>query len=292
MIRGMTGHGRGEARADGLRVRADVRTVNHRFLDCEVRGPVPPALEAELRRRVDAAISRGRVEVQVALESQGGEVSALRVNVDAMHAMVAALREVARDVGVADELRLEHLASLPWARVVEPAAPELDAAQSAAVGEAVEQALRGVVAMRVSEGEQIAADMRSRLDAVEAHLGAVRGAAEGAASAHAERLRARIAELLGGAGIDPDRIAQEAAILADRADICEEIQRLGAFLVQLRQTLDGEGASGKRLDFILQEAFREVNTIGSKSRSLPVSSRVIEMKAELERMREQVANVE
>lgn len=288
----MTGHGRGEARAEGVRASADARSVNHRFLDCEVRGNVPPALEAEIRALVERTLFRGRVEVHVSLESAGQQAAPLRVNRQAMLLLVEALKDVSREAGASGELSIDHVAALPWARFVEPAFPELSPAQAEAALQAVGDALRGVVAMREREGRTIADDLAGRLTVVEGHLQAVRDGSAGAAAAHAERLRARIAELLGEAAPDPDRIAQEAAILADRQDVTEEITRLGSHLSQLREFLSADGPGGKRLDFTLQEAFREVNTIGSKSRSLPLASRVIEMKTELERMREQVANVE
>ena len=288
----MTGHGRGEARADGLRASADVRTVNHRFLDCEVRGALPPNLEAGLRQLVEKRLFRGRVEVHVSIEAPGEAAAPLRVNVAAMLAMVDALREVGREAGITEELRLSHVAALPWARVVEPAAPVLTPAQERVVAQAVDEALLGVVSMREREGADIARDLLARLAILEEHLAAVRDGIAGAPAAHAERLRARMAELLAGVATDPARIAQEAALLADRQDVSEEVTRLAAFFVQLRESVHAEGPGGKRLDFTLQEAFREVNTIGSKSRSQPIASRVIEMKTELERMREQAANVE
>ena len=288
----MTGHGRGEARAEGTRATADVRTVNHRFLDCEVRAALPPSLEADVRRLVERRLFRGRVEVQVAIEAPGEAAAPLRVSVPAMLALVDALREVGREAGITEELRLEHVAALPWARVVEPAVPALSPDQERLVLAAVDEALTGVLAMRDREGSDVAQDLLARLSLVEEHLAAVRSGAAGSAAAHADRLRSRMAELLSGAGIDPDRIAQEAALLADRQDVSEEVTRLGAHLAQLRESVHADGPGGKRLDFTLQEAFREVNTIGSKSRSQPIASRVIEMKTELERMREQVANVE
>ena len=292
MIRGMTGHGRGQAHAGSLRVTVDVRSVNHRFLDCDVRGPVAPELEAEIRARIESHVRRGRVEVGISMDSGGTTAAPVRVNLATMHALAEGLREVARDLGVADEMRLEHLAALPWVRAVEPAFPAMDAAAREAVLVAVDEALAGVVAMREREGADVGREMLARLDALRGHAVAARAAAAEAAPAHLQRLRARITELLGGAAADPNRLAQEAALLADRADVNEELVRLDAFLEGLGECLSGDGAQGKRLDFTLQEAFREVNTMGAKSRSQALSARVIEMKTELERMRELTANVE
>ncbi len=292
MIRGMTGHGRGEAEGGGLRVTADVRTLNHRFLDCEVRGPLSPDLEAEVRARVGSRVQRGRVEVGVTLDSGGTTAASVRVNVATMHAMAAGLSQVARDLGVADGLRLEHLAALPWARALEPAFPETDAAGRAAVLAAVDDALAGVVAMREREGADMAREMAARVGALKDHALAARQAAAAAAPAQAQRLRERMEELLAGLPADRGRLEQEAAIAADRADVTEEVVRLEAFLDRLSECLEGEGPQGKRLDFTLQEASREVNTMGAKSRSQDLSARVIEMKSELERLREMAANVE
>jgi uncharacterized protein (TIGR00255 family) len=291
MIRGMTGHGRGEAQVEGLRASADVRTVNHRHLDVEVRGPLTPALEAQVRTLAEQRLARGKVDVAVALEA-GSAAAPVRVNRAVLHAVVAELRDLGREVGASGELTLDHLAVLPWARVLEAAAPELSVPQSGAVLSAVRHALDGVVLLREREGREIATDLRARLASLRSHLSDVRTACAGAPAAHLERLRARLSELLAGAEIDRDRLAQEAAALADKSDASEEIVRLLAYLDRLDELVEADGPTGKRLEFTLQEALREANTVGAKVRSFDVGRAVIEIKSELERMREQAANVE
>jgi uncharacterized protein (TIGR00255 family) len=289
----MTGFGRGEAAAAGVRVVADVRTVNHRFLDVDLRGtPLPPRVEARLREEVAARISRGRVDVALSLELTDPEAIPVRVNRASMHALVAALRDLGREMNVADALTLDHLAALPWARAIESVELSLNAAQESAVHGALATALDLVVGLRCREGEELRDDLCARLGALRDLLARVKAAAAAWPAQHLERLKARMAELLAGHALDEARLAQEAALLADRTDASEEVARLSAYLTRLEEMLAAPGPAGKRLEFTLQEALREVNTLGSKSRDVAVSSLVIEMKAELERMREQVANVE
>ena len=288
----MTGFGRGQAQATGLRVTADVRTVNHRYLDVDLRGQsLGPALEQRLRKTVEARLARGKVDVVLALETAPGEAP-LRVQRAAMRQVADEMLALAREMDVEGPLTLDHLAQLPWARVVEGSGRELVAEQEQAVVEAVSRALEAVVAVRQREGRELASDIRSRVAALKSAVAGVRRLAEGSAASHFERLRMRMEELVAGLGIDTQRLTQEAALLADRSDVNEELARLEAYAERLAELLDGDGPAGKKLDFTLQEAFREVNTIGSKVRALEASGLVIEMKSELERMREQAANVE
>lgn len=293
MIHGMTGFGRGEATAPGLRVVADVRTVNHRFLDVDLRGtPLPARLEASLREIITTKLSRGRIDVSLTLELTDPDANPVRVNQAAMHAFVAALQELAREMNVSDTLTLTHLAALPWARAVETVDLSLDSGQEAAVHGALAAALEAVLALRRREGEELRGDLSARLATLSQLLARARTESAAWPAAHLERLKARMAELLAGHAVDEARLVQEAALLADKGDVSEEMARLGAYLTRLAEMLAAPGPAGKRLEFTLQEALREVNTLGSKSRDVSVSSLVIEMKSELERMREQVANVE
>lgn len=293
MIHGMTGFGRGEATAPGLRVVADVRTVNHRFLDVDLRGaPLPPRIEALLRAAVASRLSRGRVEVALSLELTDPDAAPVRVNQAAMHAFVAALRDLGREMNVADTLSLDHLAALPWARAIETVELSMSPEQESAVHRALEMALEGVSLLREREGLELGSDLGARVTTLGELLARVRSDTATWPAQHLERLRARMTELLSGHAVDEARLVQEAALLADKSDTSEEVSRLSAYLTRLGEMLATPGPAGKRLEFTLQEALREVNTLGSKSRDVNVSGLVIEMKAELERMREQVANVE
>lgn len=293
MAQGMTGFGRGECVTDTLAVTVDLRTVNHRFLDIDLRGAtLPPAVARRVRDRLGSRLSRGKIEAALTLQARTTRAAALRVDRGALMTLVEALRDVAREVDVTEPLTMSHLAALPWQRAIEPAAPDLDEAEERCLLDAIDEALTAVMASRSQEGRELADDIRGRAERVGRLVEEVRVQAAAAPERHLERLRGRLALLIGDAGISEERLAQEAALLADRADVAEELTRLAAFVERIRKLLERDEAIGKTLDFTLQEAFREVNTIGSKAKDLEVADRVIEMKAELERMREQAANVE
>jgi uncharacterized protein (TIGR00255 family) len=292
VIHGMTGYGRGEAEGGGLRAVVEVRTVNHRHFELELRGALLPAeLEARLKREASAKLPRGKIEVATVIESSTGG-SPLRVNRALVAGYVEALRSLARELGLPGEVRVEHLAQLPWGRTFELAEPSLTAAQQEVLVSALDAALAATVEVRRREGEALSKDLCDRTAVLRTHALYVREEAAEVSKALLARLRQRVKDLLGDVPLDEARLAQEAAVLADRADIAEETTRLLAHLDQLDALLVGDGPCGKRLDFTLQEAFREINTMGSKSRGFAIASTVIDMKSEVERMREQVANVE
>jgi uncharacterized protein (TIGR00255 family) len=289
----MTGYGRGEAEGSGVRATIEVRTVNHRHLDLELRGALLPAeLEARVKRETSRRLSRGKTDVAVSLDVAGAAGAPLRVNRALVAQWVATLRSLATELSLPGQVDVAHLAQLPWGRTFEVSEAPLSTDQESVVMSALERALDATVAVRLQEGEALASDLAARITLVRQHARRVEAEAAGVARALLERLRERVAELLGDVPINEDRLAQEAAMLADRADIAEELTRLLAHLDQMETLLSGSGPCGKRLDFMLQEAFREINTMGSKSRGFSIAAAVIDMKSEVERMREQVANVE
>jgi uncharacterized protein (TIGR00255 family) len=289
----MTGFGRGETEAAGLRIGVEVRTVNHRHLDVEVRGSVVPAeLCGPLQRAVALRLHRGKVDVLVVLTFTAPGAQGLRVNRVLAAEYVGALRQLAADLALPGEITTAHLAQLPWGRTFELAEPVLTTEQREAVLLGLDRALDAVVEARRREGAELARDLRTRSAALRAMVERVQAEAAGAAAQQLARLTQRLRELSAEVPVDPQRLAQEAAILADRADIQEELTRAAAHLAHVDDLLDAPGPHGKKLDFTLQELFREVNTMGSKSRDLDVAARIIDMKSEVERMREQVANVE
>lgn len=293
MIHGMTGYGRGESETEALRVSVDVRTVNHRHLDVDVRGTaLPPPLESRVKKAVGRRLLRGKCEVSVSLRPSAEAGVGLQVNEPLVRAHVEALRRIGRELGLTGEVSLDHLTLLPWNRAFEISDPQLGEQGEEAVLAALGEALEATVETRRKEGRELREDFSARLETLRSHLDTVRESSEDLASAQRSRLLQRLSSLTEDVAIDEQRLAQEAALLADRADIAEEITRFGAYLERIAAALDGDGAQGKRLDFILQEALREANTMGSKARGLEVSNTVIDIKTELERMREQAANVE
>lgn len=284
----MTGYGRGVAERDGRRATVEVRAVNHRFLDLKLRGiPVPPALEEQIAARVRASVERGAVTVSVHVAAPEGEASA-RIDPAAARRAYDLLADLARQLGTAGPELALVLAQPGVVVSAEPAGDEPDPRALTALDAALAQ-LDG---MRAAEGEALAAELRARLDELTALRASIAGLAAAVPAQLARRLAERVRRLLDDVELDPGRLAQEVALLADRADVTEELVRLASHLDQARALLAAPGAVGRRLDFLVQEIGRELNTIGSKSTSAEISSAIVEAKAVLEKVREQAQNVE
>jgi len=288
-VRSMTGYGRGVAERGAVRVTVEVRAVNHRFLDVKLRGAAGAAVEDAVATRLRERLERGAVTATVRLE-RAGSPPAVRIDRALARDVHAQLADLARELGTAAPT-LREVVSQPGVITVDDAGLD-DADAAAAAGAAAGAALDGLIAMRTAEGATLAADLVARLDGLAATVDAIAGAtADGAATA-GDRLRERLARLLEPGAVDPVRLAQEVAILADRADVTEELVRARSHLDQLRATLTSDGPVGRRLDFLTQELGREVNTIGAKTSAAAVAHLVVAAKAELEKIREQVQNLE
>ena len=287
----MTGFG--AATCDGVSV--EVRSVNHRYLDLQLRLPREcNPLEAEVRAAVARRLARGRVDLSVRLEEAAGD-GVLRVDRDTAERYLDALRHLHSGDGVSHGIShsvdLAALLALPG--VLVPRQPEVGAeALGARLLEAVDRACVQAAAVRREEGAALQAEMTTRLATVSTAVARLRLRAPLAVRAAGERLRERVAALAGEAGVDPVRLAQEAAILADRADVTEEITRLESHLEQFRAALDATEAVGRHLDFLLVEMNREANTTGAKCQDAEMTLDVVLVKGEIEKLREQAQNVE
>ncbi len=293
MTRSMTGYGRGAAEDDRLRVTVELRSVNHRFCDVNVKLPrVWMALEQPLAAAVRERLERGRVEVFARRELLGE--AAVVVSVD--RALAAAIVEQARaldeDLGVGGVPGAGQLLAMPG--VLSTREAEVDAAaERPLVDAALAAALDGLVAMREAEGARMRADVAGYVDRVEEITDRAAAAAAEVPAAAKARLEARLAELLDGAApLDPVRLAQEVAVVADKAAVDEEIARLRSHVAAARELLDADGAVGRRLEFLVQEMGRESNTIGSKAGDTVVAGCAVALKSVLEKIREQAANIE
>lgn len=289
----MTGFGRGAATGENFSVAVDLKTVNNRFLDVHLRiGAELNSLEAIVKRRIGARLSRGRVDASIAFE-RTGEV-AYELNRPLIAGYITALRAMQQEFQVAGEPDINVLARLPGA--MQPVRDGIHPEMIAGVERAVDEALNELEQMRLREGEELAAEMRARLEEIARQVPVIEEAASGLVDAYRARLQKRIGEMVarGGQGLelDPGRLAQEVAYLADRSDISEEIARLKSHLAQFRETVDTTGETGKRLDFLLQELNREANTVLSKSTEMIIKEAALAIKAEVEKLREQVQNVE
>jgi uncharacterized protein (TIGR00255 family) len=290
----MTGFGSGEAAAGPATVTVELRSVNHRFLDVSLKLPSSlQFLEIELRNRLKETIARGRVTCTASLQIDPAATRP-RLEPERVDAALALLQDAADRLelhtGRSQQVRFEHLLSVPELFI--PAQAELPRdVLAAAFLAALDQALAQLHEMKRQEGEKLVAEMRDHLVAIARELDVVKTLAPRAAEEGLRKLRERLAELLAGE-IDPQRLAQEAAFLADRANITEECERLGIHLQHCREALDGGGQVAKRLNFLLQEMHREVNTMGSKASLMEITQLVIGMKDEVESLREQIQNLE
>jgi uncharacterized protein (TIGR00255 family) len=292
----MTGFGRAAFELDGVPFEVEIRTVNHRHLDVRIRLPrILAESESGLKARVQAKLKRGKVDVSIQTATGAASPPTLELDQAAAQQLVAAARELAEAHGLDPELRVAELLALPGvARFVER---ELDAVGlAAAVERAFDEALEAADAMRAREGETLEAEVRSRLDAVGQLVDAIEVRAGTVVEAVREKLRRRVEKLEVETGlVDEARLHQEIVIAADRLDITEEVVRLRSHIEQFTGVLDGSGpgvAVGRQLDFLLQEMGRETNTIGSKANDAEIAHGVVDLKTELERIREQVQNIE
>jgi uncharacterized protein (TIGR00255 family) len=292
-MKSMTGYGRGSISGDDFTVSVDLKTVNNRFLDIHLRvGAELSSLEPAIKRRINSRLSRGRVDVTISLE-RTAQV-AYELNRPLIAGYISALREMQNEFDIEGVLDINVLARIPGA--LQPARNGIDERIVAAIEQAVDQGLDELEKMRQQEGEALRNELRERVQKIEALVPMIEQSAAGLAEAYRIRLQKRIGELLSRAGqvveIDPARLAQEVAYLADRSDVSEEMVRLRSHLSQFQEALAASGETGKMLDFLLQELNREANTTLSKSTDLAIKEAGLAIKAEVEKLREQVQNVE
>lgn len=292
-MKSMTGYGKGMVAGDDFSVSVDLKTVNNRFLDIHLRvGSELAAVEPSIKKRITSRLSRGRVDVTVSME-RAAQI-AYEINRPLIAGYVSALKQLQQDFDIAGELDINVLARIPGA--IQPARNGIDDRMITALDQALDQALNELEKMREQEGEALKKELRDRVRKIETLVPIIESSAAGLADAYRLRLQKRIGELLNRGGqlveVDPARLAQEVAYLADRSDVSEEMVRLRSHLSQFQEALDAPGEAGKMLDFLLQELNREANTTLSKSTDLAIKEAGLAIKAEVEKLREQVQNVE
>ena len=294
MIKSMTGYGRSEAALGGRSVVVEIKSLNHRNLEVIVRLPAFLSfLEMDIKKRLNEKISRGRVEVGIKLDAEagidGGEK--LSVNLPLIRDYYSILSDIKKELGLDDEITLDLIARLKNGIYMSDV--EIDPEESwETISGALDKAIDSLIAMKEKEGEILCDDFIERLALTEKYIKNLELRSPQVALEYQARLKERIAELAGGVEIDEARVSQEVAILAEKSDINEETVRLASHIVQFREMIKEGGSIGRKLDFLLQEMHREINTIGSKSGDLEISHNVIEIKTELAKLREQVQNIE
>lgn len=293
----MTGFAQARAEHNGWALRIHLRSVNHRFLDVRLRLPEGfENFEPRIRQMVRDRLHRGHVDVTLHFEPAGS--AAVQVNREVAVAYLKAAEELRREFGLKDEPDLIALMRLPGVVAGASLAEENEQEQLGQhLAECLEQALSRLDEMRAVEGRILAEEIERRLAAISGGVDSIEGMAERVRTAYAARLTSRLKELVGELPLDPARLAQEAAVLAERADISEELQRLRSHVQQVRRLMAAGGEAGKKLDFLLQEMQREANTMLSKNpgvevEGLAITDVALEVKAEIEKLREQAQNIE
>jgi uncharacterized protein (TIGR00255 family) len=292
----MTGYGRGEVLMNGLRLTAEVRSVNHRFCELSVRLPrALSAFEAEARKLVTERISRGKISLAVTWggegEQQAEPTGTLRLDAHAADRYMELLGELKSKYGLVGDIDLKSFAALPNLFIWEEPASDADHYVSL-LRDVVTKAADDIIRMKELEGEALRSDLETRVESIRNRVAQIRERAPDRLREARTRLRERVNLLLEEGELPEERVAQEVAILSDRLDCTEECVRLEAHCGHFRKLLEEESAPGRKLNFLLQEMNREINTIGSKSSDVPIVEQVVEVKEELERIREQVQNIE
>jgi len=292
LIKSMTGYGRAVETVNGREFTVELRSVNNRYLDCSVRLPRSLSFaEDAVKQAVKNSVTRGKVDVFISLRSESGEEVRIELNKNVLEGYLSAMRQMVSDYQVADDISVSSLSRLPEVFTVER--PEVDEEQMLSdLMSVVNKALEGYDAMRLTEGQALDRDLRSRGQTI---LELVEQVEQGNAQTvrdYRARLEAKLREVLENTSIDESRILTEAAIFADKVAVDEETVRLRSHLKQMNTMLSGGGAVGRKLDFLLQEMNREANTIGSKCTDVNLARIVVDIKAELEKIREQTQNIE
>ncbi len=292
MIRSMTGYGRAETVYEGQKITVEMKSVNHRFLELSMRLPsVLFQLETELKKKISEKCKRGRIEINIRIEGENADNSKINYNMDTAHGYYDILSKIKEEFNLSEEISLKTLTSFRDIFTT-PADTQLSPELISAVSNGLLEAVNMMIKMRQDEGAVMYQDMRARLGVIKEIVATIKLRAPQVVVEYQRRLADRIKELASGYTLDDARLAQEVAIMAERSDITEEIIRLQSHIGQFELLLQSDEAEGKKIDFLLQEMNREINTIGSKSNDLEIARQVIEAKSEMNKVREQAQNIE
>ena len=288
----MTGFGKGTFALDGRELTVELKSVNNRFLDISMRLPrILSPLEDTFRHALQDRLNRGHIDVYVNYRNQREDAKSVRVDTQLLEAYLTCARTAARELSITDDLTLSKALALPDVTEIVPAEEDQEALQQ--LGKtAVELAIDALLAMRRGEGSRLKKDLTARMDTMEGYAAAIEKRAPGVAEDYRVRLTERVNEMLGETEVDRSRLATEIALFADKAAIDEEIVRQKSHLLHFRELLEAEEPVGRKMDFLIQEMNRECNTIGSKANDAALTDLVLLCKAEIEKLREQIQNIE
>ncbi len=292
MIYSMTGYGGAKAEINGITVSTELKSVNNRYLDTNIRLPKSCLFAEEaIRNAVAAAIGRGKVDVFVSVDSSGADSVTIEVNETLAEAYIAAIRSLAEKYALSDDLSALSVARFPEVLSTQKEDADRDAVTQAILT-VLEKAIADFNAMRSREGDKLCRDILQKLENIEGMVSVVEERSPQTVAEYRQRLFDKMKDVLGEAGVEEGRILQEAAIFADKVSVDEETVRMRSHIAQFRQMLEQGSPVGRKLDFLIQEMNREANTTGSKCSDSQIAKLVIDMKAEIEKIREQVQNIE
>ena len=292
MIKSMTGYGGAKGSVEGLEISVELKSVNNRYLDTSVRLPRSFMFaEDGIKAAVQRHISRGKVDVFVSVDSSAAGDMTVKINEPLLKGYIEAVNSITRDYGLTNDLSAMSVCRFPDVLSVEK--KDMDAeAITAGIIAIAEQALNDFDSMRLREGEKLRDDVLSKLETIDALVSTVEQESPKTLADYRARLESKMAEVLGSAGIDENRILAEAAIFADRIAVDEETVRLRSHMSQLKTMISGNSPTGRKIDFLVQEFNREANTIGSKCQNSHIAHVVVDLKSEIEKIREQIQNIE
>ena len=292
MIKSMTGYGKYEIALESGRIMVEIRSVNHRYREIFVKLPrTLLALENDVRKSVAERLKRGKIEIYIQQEGMIGVGSMPVVNIPLARAYYEAFAKMKESLGLYDAIPLSLIATQKDLLITEESRNQVESLREAIIA-AVKEAAEHLDSMRLREGRTLLEDLQTRRESLSALIMRITEHAPAAVAQNAVKLKTRVLQLSADSGVDEQRLAQEIAFMADRCDITEELVRFNSHLKQLDETLELNEPVGRKLDFIIQELNREVNTIGSKANDVEITSYIVELKAELEKIREQVQNIE
>lgn len=291
-MQSMTGYGRSEVHNAQLHLTVEARSVNHRYLDVALRYPrLYTPLEARMKRLVGDHFARGRIDITIAVQSGSTERRTLLLDHALAQQYYHALQQLQETLQLPGSIDLSTILSLRDVLTVEEASTDVEEAWEL-IATGLEDALRALKGMRQQEGEFLCRDLQERLHTITRHVDTIRQRVPLVVIEYRQRLEQRVQDLFQQFTLDAERVSQEAILFAERSDVTEELTRLEAHMQAFGRLLAAPEAVGRKIEFLLQEMHREVNTIASKSNDAEISQRVVDMKSELERMREQIQNVE
>ncbi len=292
MVKSMTGFGRAVESINGLNITVEIKSVNHRYFEFSCRLPRAfQFVEEKLKKLCQQNFTRGKAELSVFVEDEIGQSTTVEINRQYADGYITALRKLAKEYKIKDDLKLSALVGNQELLTVKRTSLEDEVVQNAILTVA-QKALQSFNEMRETEGEKLKEDVLSRIEAILSFVELVEKTSPETVKAYRERIEEKMRELLESASVDEQRLITETAIFADKIAVDEETVRLRSHISQLKAMLEGTSATGKKLDFLIQEMNREANTIGSKSQNTQIAYTVVNIKAEIEKIREQIQNIE